>query len=154
MSFDQWLDAIERTIASRKLSFKLLDLDGNKVRQAFDEGVSPVEFATSSDIPFRKTVDQTHVPRPIPQHDAVKSDPKWLLDTGTDLSCPVCGSTFLKFAPKTGTGFGFLGSIGWVVAASAVDSVIASLKEDVLVCGYCESAFPKSKAAPREQVKK
>jgi hypothetical protein len=75
------------------------------------------------------------------QHPSVLADPKYLLDTGYGIGCPQCGATNISYLGKSGTGLGYFGSIGFVIAASVLDAWVSNYTPGIYQCGYCNQNF-------------
>ena len=146
MTFPIWLSEVDKILIANKAAYRAKDIDEDQLSEAFNGGESPVIFAKN----------RTHKGRPVPviapiipvaQFSNVLTDPKYNLDTGTRLHCPVCGSSFIKPLGKPGTGMGYLGSVQWIVAASIFESFIKSAQKQPFLCGYCDATFTEDVSA-------
>ena len=146
MNFCDWCAAVDSTLKSNRAAYRTSDIDEAQLQSAFDGNESPVIFAKRTDH-IGKNKTPTPAPKPIDQSPEVLSDPKYLLDTGLGVHCPICGSTFVRPIEKSGTGLGYLGSIGWVIAGSMVESAIKSAQVQPLACGYCQTVFTAASSA-------
>ncbi len=110
-------------------------------------GTPPVQFVIDLPPPPQPT-QRAPVPTVLPwitakarQPDPVKNDPRYMVDTGTGIGCPGCGSFNLVMLQKSGTGLAFFGSIGWVLALGLLDAAYANLKAQPFRCNYCDTTF-------------
>jgi hypothetical protein len=75
------------------------------------------------------------------QHATVLSDPRYLVDTGTGIGCPSCGSTNLVLTEKGGTGLGYFGSLGFVAGMMLVEGLVQNMQKQPITCNYCGVTF-------------
>lgn len=146
MTFTDWKASVDTILKQNKVHYRTDVIDEHQMHGAFESGESPVVFAKRSDHQAaRPKVAEPSVP--VPQSAIVLNDPKYNLDTGLGLHCPICGSTFIKPVPKEGTGLGYIGSFGWIMAVTAVESALQYMQNQPYVCGYCEAGFTADVAA-------
>jgi DNA-directed RNA polymerase subunit RPC12/RpoP len=154
-TLEDWMQAVDRCLRQRNRGVTCAGLDPDEVVKAFSDGVSPVVFAAQPQLPMpppppppAPVVDQHKVnlaqaaaEARARQVAAVLEDPRYLVDTGHDVACPTCGSTNVAPLGKPGTGFGAIGSIGFVVAATLVEAAVQKVQRTVYQCTYCLNKF-------------
>jgi hypothetical protein len=138
MNLPIWKAEVDKVLIANKKTYRTRDIAEEQLQSAFDSGESPVVFAKRTD---HRGHDKPAVKPPTPQCSAVLNDPKYNLDTGLGFHCPICGSTFIKPVEKSGTGLGYLGGIGWILAASVIESAVRWAQDQPFVCGYCDAGF-------------
>lgn len=150
MDHRQWNEAVDRSLKAAGRDYRVGDILVEERADAYESGESPVIFAKR----LKHTLTTDAKPQdqppviPVAQHPSVLSDPKYLLDTGVNQRCPICGSTFVKPISKPGTGLSYFGSLQFVVGASLVESVVRQGQPQPYVCGYCEAVFTKGADEP------
>ncbi len=139
MTFEDWLGLAEKAIHARNPGAMLGDSDLSAERRAFDAGESPIVFAAR----WTPPVSSSPLPQPEPvvQVPEALSEPRYRLDTGQGVDCPVCLSKWIQPLPKTGTGFSILAPIGTALAFAAADSLYAATKRQPYRCCYCDTVF-------------
>lgn len=150
MTLIAYVREVDRVLSSRQCPYRCHQIDDQWLRFRFSNGHSPV--STAIEIQQLRAKGKTQPPPAVPPADPsiaararqpqqVLLDPKYMLNTGLGFGCPQCGSTSILTLGKAGSGFGFFGSIGWVVAASALDTVFAMTQPTNFKCNYCNCTF-------------